>query len=267
MAFNGCYFSFDGIPCTEYGLMMYEFGASGSSNGTVTPNLKIVEDRVSNRYTPLHYGVIQNEPLTFNLTFGVNPESIENGKPLDRWDIDVIARWLTGHRDYKWLEISQPDMETVRYRCFITNLKYVDYGMFQWGFTCTVLCDSPFAYMYPETYTYQIRGNSEFTFYNKSAYHGYYRPKIIITHSSGGTFQIINHSDNDWTMQFTSLPSTNKVITVDNENEIITCLALPNPYSNFNFHFFRLVQGKNELEVNGTGTLQILCEFPVNVGG
>lgn len=267
MSFYGCHFSFDGMPCTEYGLMLYDFGVTSSGDGVLSSEITISEDRISRRYSPLHYGVVTNKPLEFSMTFGADIDAIDSDVYLDRPDLEAIAVWLTGHKTYKWLEITQPDMETVRYKCFITNLRYVDFGKLPWGITCTVICDSPFAYLYPEVYTYNIGDQLSLTFYNKSSYRGYYKPKLIIEPTDGGTFSIQNNSDGGRIIQFTDLPAVVSKITIDNENEIISCDEIANLYPYFNFNFFRLIRGNNQLVINGSGKLQIVCEFPVNIGG
>lgn len=271
MSFYGCHFSFDGTPCTEYGLMLYDFGTSGSENGTLASGIEIVEDRIARRSTPLHYGTVMNKPLEFNMTFGADLDAIDRGVYLDRWDLDAITNWLIGHNTYKWLEITQPDMETVRYRCIITNLQYTSVGKYPWALNCTVQCDSPFAYLFPETHTYVINGHSEFKFLNKSTCRRYYKPKLIIRPAGGGMFSIVNASDDANRAVTLTLPSgkNNLEIEMDNENEIIRekSNAIANLYPYFNFNFFRLKNGNNNLIVNGTGTLEIQCEFPISIGG
>lgn len=269
MAFYGCHFSFDGIPCTEYGLMMYDFGVSNSGevSDSLTSDVKIVEDRISRRYTPLHYGVVMNEPLKFNMTFGADINSVDKGVYFDRWDLNVIASWLTGHDSYKWLEITQPDMETFRYKCFITNLKHVDIGKMPWGFSCTVVCDSPYAYLYPEVFTQVVNGTIVLNLYNKSAHRGFYKPKLELYVTNGGNFTIQNVSDNMRETKFTGLPTSVSSIVIDNENEVITCNEIQNPYQYFNFNFFRLVHGSNHIILTGNGTVKITCEFPMRIGG
>ena len=271
MSFYGCHFSFDGVPCTEFGLMMYDFGGGGTEEDTLTPDVEIVEDRIARKYTPLHYGTIMNKPLQFNMTFGADIDSIDRNVYLDRYDLDAISSWLTGHDKYKWLEITQPDMEIVRYKCFITNLKHVDVGKYPWGLTCTVICDSPFGYLYPETYTYTVNESLTFNLLSKSSYRGYYKPKMVITLSGGGgaaSIDITNNSDDEGRqMTFTNLPSDITQLVIDNENEIVTCNSTINPYAYFNFNFFRLIRGKNSITANCNGTVRFICEFPVNVGG
>lgn len=267
MAFYGCYFSFDGIPCTEYGLMMYDFGSKSDGNNTLFNAIEIVEDRIARRYTPLHYGTIVNKPLEFTMTFGVDTDAIDRGVYLERWDMAAVANWLTAHNEYKWLEISQPDMEMFRYKCFITDLKYIDVGSLPYGFTCTVVCDSPFAYQYPEVFKCSVNGTAEMNIFSTSAYYGYYKPQINLNLKNGGTFSIQNVTDQNRIMQFTGLPTAVKSIQIDNENEIITCADIANLYRYFNFNFMRLCRGENHLIIKGTGSIEITCEFPINIGG
>ncbi len=271
MSFYGCRFSFNGIPCTEYGLMLYSFGRSDQEESSLSTDIKIVEDRISRRSTPIHYGVVNNTPLEFNMVFGADMDAIDKDVFFDRWDMGVISSWLTGHNTYKWLEITQPDMEAVRYKCFITDLQQVSFGKIPWGFSCKVKCDSPFAYLFPETFTYTVSGTKNFSFYNRSMLNGYYKPKLDITIYQGqqgsDSLSIINHSDGDRTMSFTNIPSSVNTIHIDNENEIITCDGVSNLFPYFNFNFFRLKRGNNLITATGAFALDIVCEFPVGVGG
>lgn len=263
MAFYGCQFSFDGIPCFEYGLMVYDIGGD-KEDGKFSSPVELQEDRTAKRYSPLYYGVTQNEPLTFSFTFGADTEAIDKREHLDRWDIEAIARWLTGHDEYKYLEITQPDMETVRYKCIITNLEYVTYGKSPWAFTCEVTCDSPFAYTYPEVFN--CSGNTSAIIECRASCK-YYYPKITISIQGGNSFSIVNHSDNNRMFTFQFLPAVPIEIYIDNENEVITNSRGLNIYDCFNFSFMRLVRGYNELEFIGDGSVTINCEYPVNVGG
>ncbi|MDD5021788.1 MAG: phage tail family protein [Endomicrobiaceae bacterium] len=268
MAYNGLSFVFDGIPSEEYGLVLYDLTYSVRTEGMFASPVSIVEDRTAARYKPLFYGTTQNSPLEFTMTFGANQQRSNNYKSYDRYDLSVIASWLTGHNSYKWLEITQPDMEVVRYKCIITKLSHIELDLSSWAFSCTVHCDSPFAYTYPETITYLVNGTADFVFRNRSTYNGYYMPKLVITLDSGyNTFSIINHSDNDRLFKFTNVPSTPLTITIDNENEVITNTAGLNLYPYFNYNFFRLLRGDNQLEISGSASVKIYCEFPMNVGG
>lgn len=265
MAFYGCQFSFDGITCFEHGLMVYDIGGA-NEDGKFSSAAEIQEDRTAKRYTPLHYGTVHNEPLTFTFTFGADTNAIDKNEHLDRWDMDVIANWLTGHDEYKCLEITQPDMEAVRYKCMISDLEYTTFGKLPWAFTCQVTCDSPYAYTYPENMQINVNGTVNAAMECRSACK-YYFPKITIHIKGGNTFSIINHSDGDRVFSFENIPPAVKTITVDNENEIIENSANLNLYDRFNYHFFRLVRGYNHLEFRGNADVSFACEFPINVGG
>ena len=111
MSFYGTSMLFDGIPCEEMGLVMYDFTSNRQSATTFASDLELAEDRIDGRYRSLFYGGAVNAPLTFTMVLCVSEDRAERNEPLDRWDLQKIAAWLTGHREYKWLSIVQEDME------------------------------------------------------------------------------------------------------------------------------------------------------------
>jgi len=268
MTFCSDIFAFNGVSSEEFGLMMYEIDSSSSeTTSTLSVSAEIIEDRLPRQYRPLHYGTTVNTPLEFDMTFGADVNAIEAGRHYDRYEMEAIASWLTSHDGYRWLEIMQPDMEPFRYRCFITKLQHVDFNGSPLAFKCTVVCDSPFAYRYPKTYKYNVDGTLDVRIFNESSYPGYYKPDIRITPSSGGTFSIQNLSDNGRITQFTGLPANTSSVYVDGVNEVIKCDEITNPYSYFNFNFLRMPRKENRLRLSGKGIIEIICEFPVSIGG
>lgn len=267
MAFWGTEFIFDGIPCSEYGLMVYHFGSNGQDDVSFQ-NGEIVEDRIPGRYDALTYGLVQNQSLEYTLVFGANMESMDANESIDRYEVETIAAWLTGYKTRKWLTIIQDDMESFRYRCFISELKLITYGDMPWAFSCKVSCDSPFAYSLPEEYSYTVNGEEEVILFNRSSFNGFYRPKLEIAIHSGSSVSIQNLSDGNRTFQFTSLPGGKSlVIYIDNKNQVITDNMDLNLYPYFNMKFMRLVRGDNILKIKGNATVKFICEFPVNIGG
>ena len=266
MAF-GDYFTYNGIPCTEFGLRLYEVNGVSPGNGSFSmPSAS--EDRVAGRQKSFFYGTTQNEPLKFKLVFGLDRETANAGGYIDRWDREAIAAWLSPLDGYQWLEIEQPDMEGVRYRCRITSLTMIELANVPVAFSCEVCCDSPFAYLYPLTYRYSSAGRTDAVLRNLGSYAGGYYPRLRIETKGSSTIQIINHTDGGRVFEFQNLPGSNSlVIDVDNENGIITNNMDLNLYPNFNFEFFKLVCGDNRLEIVGDCTVDVICEFPVNIGG
>jgi len=267
MAFWGNYFVYDGIPCTEYGLRLYEVNGVAPGNKSFSIPSDISEDRILRRYKSFFYGVSHNKPLTFNMVFGADQSIANRGEYFDAWDLEVISAWLSPIDGYKWLEIEQSDMEHVRFKCRITKLSVVELGNLPIAFSCDVVCDSPFAYRYPISYSYEIDGETEFIIQNLSSYRGEYFPKIKITFENSNFVQIINYSDNENVFEFSELPSENLEVEIDNENGIITNNENLNLYPYFNFNFLKLVRGDNRLKIVGKCVVEIICEFPVSVGG
>lgn len=269
MSFYGDRFIFDGTPCEEFGLILYDVGSSKQSETSFASNSEFTEDRIARRFDPLFYGTTQNGQLSFPLVFGINPQLAGAGAYFDRWDFEKIASWLTGRDAYKWLEIGDSADCHYRYRCRISDLKVVLAGLYPQVFSCTVTCDSPFAYLPEKIFQYTSTGTLEFMFRNRSTYNGFYKPVVEITLSGAQNFSITNHSDADRVFAFTNIPAAYATakITVDNQNQVITSSNGDNLYPCFNKKYFRLVRGDNHLAISGTGSLRIICNFPVNVGG
>ena len=267
MAFWGNEFIFDGISCSDFGLMVYHFGSEGQDDISYSNN-GIVEESISGRYDTLFYGTEQNKPLEFKLVFGANMEAVDKNKPLDRYETEAVAAWLTGHGSRKWLSIVQDDMSYFRYKCVISDLKLITYGDMPWAFSCKVRCDSPFGYTLPEETVFDCNGQADIKFFNRSSYNGYYFPKIEISVLGGNDISIQNLSDNGREFSFKGLPeSEGLTITIDNKNGIITNSLDINLYQYFNMKFLRLKRGYNDLKLTGNMSIRFVCEFPVNIGG
>lgn len=267
MAFWGCEFLFDGIPSSQYGLMVYDFGDNKQEDVDFKTG-EIIEDRLPSRFDALTYGLNQNQALEYTLVFGANMDSIDANDSIDRFDVDAIATWLTAHNQRKWLTIVQSDMEIFRYKCFISELRLITSGKYPWAFSCRVNCDSKFSYTFPEEYEYDIDGTERIRFLNRSSYSGYFRPVTVIELKSGNNVSIKNETDNNREFAFKGIPDSGSlVITVDNKNQVITNSADINLYKYFNMRYLRLLRGDNYLVVTGNMKLKLICEFPINTGG
>lgn len=269
MAFSGSEFIFNGVHCLQHDLMLYDIGAykqkediSFSSAG------KLITDSISREPSTLLYGTQANNPLTFDLVFCATPARMEQNIPFDRFEIESISSWLTGHDTWKWLKIIQPDLLDVQFKCLITELKTATFGSNPWAFSCTVTCDSPYAYRSEQISEYVCTGaQTDISFRNRSSYNGLYYPKLEITLKGATSVEIINHSNKNVNFKFENLPASVRTITVDNKSKVITNSADLNIYSCFNFGYLGLVRGQNKLSILGNCTLKFICNFLVNVGG
>lgn len=269
MSFYGDRFIFDGVPCEEFGLMLYNVGSTQQNATTFASNSDFVEDRIFRRYDSLFYGTSQNGQLSFSLVFGLDPDKVNVGLYFDRYDFEKIASWLTGRDGYKWLQIGDDTEGYFRYYCKISDLKVIQAGLYPQCYSCTVTCNSPFAFMPEKTFSYDIANSETIIFHNRSTSNMYYYPKVELVLGGCTNFSIVNKTDNNRETALTDIPAAYAVATVtfDNQNQILTSSHGDNLYPCFNKKFFRLVRGDNVLSVTGTGTLRLICEFPVNVGG
>lgn len=261
--FNAHEFTYNGQSCALYGLMLYSFGSTGQGDVAFGNKASIVESRTVNRIQPVHHGVNYHEsPLEFKLVFG-------GEKALDRFELERIAFWLTGHQDYGWLQIVQPDMTHVQYKCIFTELTPLSAGSEIYAFEATVRCDCPYAYGLPFEYTYIISGETPIAFRNDSTIHEYLKPVLEFKANTGtSVLKIINQSDGNREFSISSLPASDVVVHVDNNRGIILeTTSEYNLYEGFNNKFFRLVPGINNLVVTGDGELTISGRFLHNIAG
>lgn len=261
-----CYeFTFAGESSSAYGLTVSDIGSTRNEDTSFANRANIVETRLPNRVSPLHYGVrYHDDPLEFNLVFS-------SRKELDRTDVQTIAYWLTGYQDYQWLTVTQDDMEGVSFRCLIRELAPVTDGWSIWGFEAKVICDCPYAYGPQQTVSGEA--GSTITINNTSTCRVNIKPDVVITTS--GTDFAIQNSALSLDMAFSGMPAGSKTITVKNEDGIITSASNLNPYRYFKHgsgetehfsDFLELTPGKNTLSVTGNGSCTITWRPLLNVG-
>lgn len=261
--FNAYEFVFNGDSSFLYGLMIYDLDDNKQTDVSFGNKASIIETRISRRIQPIHFGVNYHEsPLEFKLVFG-------SERDLDRYELEEISKWLTGYQDYRWLQICQPDLSSVQFRCLITELKPISVGWLPVAFEATVVCDCPYAYGDEFQYRYTVSGSTDIVFQNGSTIREYWKPRLSISPRSGVTdFSIVNHSDNDREFKLSGIPPSDLNISVDNANCMISELNFGyNLYGNFNYNFLRFVPGDNHLTVTGDGVITISGRFLHNVGG
>ena len=97
-------FTFADTPASLYGMFVADIGSNKHNNNDFGNQANIVETRIANRITPLHFGVrYHDQPLSFTLIFG-------SEQYMDRYQLQEVSNWLTGYQEYQWLSIDQPDM-------------------------------------------------------------------------------------------------------------------------------------------------------------
>lgn len=269
MAFIAKDFSFNGVSCEEYGLKIYDIGSDSNDATKFASTGDLETDVIPSKGRQFLYGRSYEDPLEFELVFGLYSNTLTEGEYLDRYEMDEIANWLTGPTEYKWLVVEQPDLDMVRYRCIISDLEPIHVAWLPFAFKAEVTCDSPYAYTMPYTYTYDCSDTTTFTIRSKSTINRLYYPKMEIELNGSDTISIYNESVGV-TMEFTDLPTASEIsIVIDNDLGIITSsdASYSNMYKYFNFEFFSLQKGINTITVTGDCSITFTCEYPINVGG
>lgn len=260
MSFYGTSFIFDGIPCEEFGLMLYDLDSHEQEDGTIGTSVNISEDRLWGNPIPIHYGTSENEALTIKLICVVP----ENNKRLTRFDIAKVAGWLKTP-SYRILKIVQPDMDMYFYKCIFTELVPIKIGLETIGIEATALCDGPYAYMASGQLESTCNGTSSILIRNHSNVNRYCYPKVVLS-TNGGNVSIINETDNNREMKIENLPLKDFVIDIDGNTGIIKAQDDTNMYQYFNFNFPRLLRGDNKLKLSGNFTMTVNCEFLMDIG-
>lgn len=267
MSYFGRAFVFDSVPCEEYDLMLYDVNGIDDSDIKLPGIGDIVDETVGDKWKPYFYGTKPANKLEFDIVFGVNEDRIDRFKYLDRYEVAAVSAWLTGYKEYKWLFIDQPDMRPFGYRCLIKDLDVTQYGKVPWALKAHVVCDSPYAYLEEMTKNIIVNGSKTIEYFNPSSLNDFFYPVITFRRTSGTAFAIKNAQDGNRGPSFTNIPLSVSSIKIDNEHGVVTNNANLNLYDGFNFQFLRLARGYNYLTITGTGTLDIVGEYPVNVGG
>lgn len=266
MSFYGTSFSFDGVSCEEFGLMLYDVDGTSQGNSKYSTQ-QISEDRLPQRGQSLFYGTNYKNGLEFTLVFGADEHAAREGEPIDRWEMQKISSWLTDHNEYKWLVIDQEDMQKVRYHCIITDLEVLDLVGNKWAFKCNVHCDSPYGYLLPQTFTYEVDGEEEVVLRSWSSSNSLYYPMVTIELDDSSDFSIANSDVGGEPFELSGLTQTSDTITIDGASGVMTGESGLNLYQHCNFKFPRLKRGDNHLTLTGVGTATFTCEFPVMIGG
>lgn len=240
MGFLAKKFSYNRIPCEEYGLRIFDIDGNDNEATPFASAGELQTDVIPSRGRTFLYGRTFNSPLEFKLVFGLDPLAIKMNEHLDRYEMDAIANWLTATTQYKWLEIEQPDLEVIRYHCVISELTPIQLSWLPWAFSAKITCDSPFGYMFPQKFHYSCSGNTIINLISRSTIQKLYYPKLNIQLNGSNTISIINKSCDNIELKFTGLPQSH-FLTISIDNELGKIESSDTSYSNlyryFNFNW------------------------------
>ena len=265
MSFLGNYFIYNGISSRDFDLILVSINSSlndiPSGSGA-----EFKTESVMKNPKKLFLGAKENITLEFTL-------EIVSRNPIDLPTFLRIKHWLFGSPGYHKLQIEDEWYSDFYFNCILKANEDIKFGGEYFGIRCNAECDSPYAYTFPQTKIYNFDSSviNYFEFDNFSAEIYGLRPIIEFKLSSSGKeFSIKNLSTNR-EFKMTNL-SPNEVVTVDNQNEIITSSTGLNRFKNLskgtNQGYLSFTHGLNKLECHGLlEYLKITYQFAVRLGG
>lgn len=141
-------------------------------------------------------------------------------------------------------------MDYVYFNCILSEPTITTVGNYAYTFRCTVTCDAPWAWEWPQTYSVgKIANNGTFEFDNISDDNYYMYPKISFT-TTGTSCGIINVTDKNNGPTFKDLIA-GETITMDSDRCILTSSRDVLRLSNMTGCFLRLVPGVNTIKITG----------------
>lgn len=270
MGFIAKRFSFNRVPCERFGLRIFDIDNENNDATPFASTGELQTDVIPSKGRTFLYGRAYEKPLEFKLVFGLDPLMLNMDEHLDRYEMDAIANWLTGHSTYKWLEVEQPDLQMIRYHCVISELEPIQLAWLPWAFSAKVVCDSPYGYRFPEKFHYICNGTTNIQLISRSTINQLYYPKMKIQLNGSDTISIVNQSCDGAELKFTGLPQE-YFLTISVDNDLCKIESSDASYSNLyqycNFNWFPLKRGMNKITITGSCILDFICEFPVNYGG
>ena len=165
------------------------------------------------------------------------------------------------------MRLQHDDLTAGRKARSTDDLEAVEVGGRHWGFSCKVTCDSPYGYLAPQEFSYEVNGSATVTLHSLSSCNDPYSPIVQIKQSGGQNFSIQNVTDGGRTFTLKGIPTGSGNVLLDSDHGVLTCDSGLNLYPYCNFKFPRLLRGDNQLILTGSGVYTFTCEFPVNVGG
>jgi len=246
-------FEYSGIPSARFDLKIITFEDGGLFSGKGSANVNILSQKVLRKSRPYFLGRTQDPVLEFPLTFGT-------ARPISGMDRDMISAWLFGRAGYQKLYILQDDLNGAYFNCMLKDPEPQYVGNLNYAFTCTVSCDSPFAYGPEHTISGSITVGATvpLEIYNSSSEDEYLYPTVrfIMGATFPSSFYITNYSDNERIFSFIDMPSASIEATINNDMQMITS-DTTGLLTYFNNGWFRLVPKINFVTVYSPQTVDL----------
>lgn len=251
-------FSFDGVSCDEFGLIMVNVGGGEMTRQIgLQRSLSLSE----NSYGKFSFDEISTETPTFTITL-LKCSKNYDPQPITQEEIFKINNWLFKTKEFKPF-ISQDNPSIVYYGMFVggnlwqneNNEGYLEV-QFQ--------LNAPHAYGVMQKIAKQVSGEKEFSIICKDNVNGYSLPDFEFHLQDGETEFKVENLTTGQVMSYSNLDSKSRKGYLYNEGcqhtvSLIDSTINMRPKSNGNF--LKLKYGNNNIKITGNGTF-IIYEQP-----
>ena len=180
MSFLGSCFTWNETTSKDFGLILASINNSISEVPSGS-EIEIQDVSSIKNSRKLFLGAKENQVLEF-------PVEIVSEKSLDLPTFLRIKQWLFGNPGYHKLQIEDEWYSDFYFNCILKPSEDIKFGGEYFGLRCSVECDSPYAYTFPQTQTYTFDSSAinYFEFDNFSAEIYGFRPIIKLKPSNSG---------------------------------------------------------------------------------
>lgn len=257
---SGSRFTFANQLSDEFGVFMVTSLGSDSSTGA-DETRSIVTSKTHYKDTfNLHY-LTEDNPLEFERVIIKMDESFINAH-----EERVLKKWLLKNKR-EWFQVVQDDLFDIFYYGVITKVEKIDVGGYTGGLKFYFVADSSHAWSSLNKHDYKSTTELNESITLEFDYDEYVLYPQIIIKSLSSTPQTIVIKNN----------TTNETISIKectlNEEILVDCKEDRIKSSNnrvlidsWNRHMISMVEGKNDITLNGNFELEIRYRLPIRVG-
>lgn len=254
---------------SDYGVLgNCSFSYNGDSDDEIGMSPTIIEEFIGHNPVPIYLGQKYESKLKPTLTLIKNSCIYQENMNFSEKELRSILRIITGFKGYQWLKLISEEMDDdLWYKAKVVNISYKRVGGNVVGIIISMECDSMFAWSSKNVISIQAKASQKFYIFNNTDdLYNYILPYVEITSSSSGTIHITNVTDNNWISEVKNLKA-NETIYIDSQRELITSSVTHKLLlDDFNLHFPRLIEGKNEYVSDKNVTITFKFRVPRKVG-
>lgn len=242
------------FKASDYGLVLASFDYNGTEENNLALSYEVIEAYIGRNPVPAYLGSRYQEKLKPTITLIKAPYCV-TGNTMEYFtehECRYILRELTGFDGYRWMQVYHNDLdELLFFNVHVTAVRYMKINQQICGIIMDLECDSPYAWSQEFLYSYTMEPGKTLTFYNTSdELTDYLYPIVTISSTADiAPLRITNQTDNNRITEIKSLKK-NITVTMDSKRELLTIPGVTYPLDQFNFKWFRLVNGKNIISTN-----------------